>query len=195
MEATPLDPNDYDGTYKLIGGRLAFDFLNTISWAATDRRHDWLTSPKNVRLWLEAVGLDAELPIRDADIPAIHALRTTIHDVLSPLAHGQPPSTDAVERLNGHIASVGATRRIHPATLAWGWSQAESALDLFRSAVDDAADILVAGLRDRVKYCPSCDWLFEDQTRNGQRRWCDMADCGSRAKSRDYYNRTHKRTR
>lgn len=209
MEATPLDPNDYDGTYKLIGGRLAFDFLNTISWAATDRRHDWLTSPKNVRLWLEAVGLDAgvldahaldagvldaDVPIRDADIPAIHALRATIHDALSPLAHGQSPSTDAVERLNGHIASVGATRRIDPATLAWGWSQAESALDLFRSVVDDAADILVAGARGRVKHCPSCDWLFEDQTRNGQRRWCDMADCGSRAKSRDYYNRTHKRT-
>ena len=29
-----------------------------------------------------------------------------------------------------------------------------------------------------------CGWLFLDQSRNGSRRWCRMADCGSTAKAR-----------
>lgn len=192
MEATELDTNGYDGTYKLVGGRVAFDFVNTISWPTADRRHDWLTSPANVAAWLVAVGLDADLPIRDVDIPAIHELRATIHSAVSPLAHGQPPTPDTIERLNIHIAAGGADLRINALTLEWQWEEAVSAIDLFRSVVDDAADIVVGGVRDRVKHCPSCDWLFEDQTRNGRRRWCDMADCGSRAKSREYYHRTRK---
>ncbi|MFD0480100.1 CGNR zinc finger domain-containing protein [Nonomuraea thailandensis] len=35
--------------------------------------------------------------------------------------------------------------------------------------------------------CPSCGWLFLDTTRNGSRRWCSMAMCGSQVKSRRYY--------
>jgi len=36
----------------------------------------------------------------------------------------------------------------------------------------------------RVKACPGpdCGWVFHDGSRNGSRRWCDMAECGNRAK-------------
>lgn len=40
----------------------------------------------------------------------------------------------------------------------------------------------------RLKACPleagGCGWLFLDLSRNGSRRWCSMADCGTVAKSR-----------
>ena len=37
----------------------------------------------------------------------------------------------------------------------------------------------------RFKACPGpgCAWVFVDTTRNGSRRWCDMAACGNRAKA------------
>ncbi|HEV8561440.1 MAG TPA: CGNR zinc finger domain-containing protein [Actinophytocola sp.] len=54
---------------------------------------------------------------------------------------------------------------------------AEAALDVLRTA-----DLT------RVRRCPvpegGCGWLFLDQSRNGSRRWCRMADCGSAAKAR-----------
>jgi predicted RNA-binding Zn ribbon-like protein len=54
---------------------------------------------------------------------------------------------------------------------------AESALDVLRTA-----DLT------RVRRCPldegGCGWLFLDQSRNGSRRWCRMADCGTTAKAR-----------
>lgn len=36
----------------------------------------------------------------------------------------------------------------------------------------------------RVKACPGpdCGWVFVDRSRNGSRRWCQMAECGNRAK-------------
>jgi len=46
----------------------------------------------------------------------------------------------------------------------------------------------------RVKVCaaPDCRWAFVDTSRNGSRRWCDMANCGNRSKTRAW--RANKRT-
>ncbi|MGH7448040.1 MAG: CGNR zinc finger domain-containing protein, partial [Longimicrobiales bacterium] len=47
------------------------------------------------------------------------------------------------------------------------------------------------GELDRVKLCgnDACAWLFIDVSRNRSRRWCDMKDCGNRAKARRHYAR------
>jgi predicted RNA-binding Zn ribbon-like protein len=51
-----------------------------------------------------------------------------------------------------------------------------------------ALDVLLTADLTRVRRCPvaegGCGWLFLDQSRNGSRRWCRMADCGTAAKSR-----------
>jgi predicted RNA-binding Zn ribbon-like protein len=40
----------------------------------------------------------------------------------------------------------------------------------------------------RIKTCaaPDCSRRFLDQSKNGSRRWCDMAVCGNLAKARQY---------
>lgn len=45
----------------------------------------------------------------------------------------------------------------------------------------------------RLKACPGpdCAWVFRDTTRNGSRRWCDMAGCGNRAKAAAFRARAH----
>lgn len=51
-----------------------------------------------------------------------------------------------------------------------------------------ALDVLGTADLTRVRRCPvaegGCGWLFLDQSRNGSRRWCRMADCGTAAKAR-----------
>ena len=51
--------------------------------------------------------------------------------------------------------------------------------------VDSAADALILGELARVRRCadPRCRRVFLDATKNGRRRWCDMAACGNRAKA------------
>ena len=41
------------------------------------------------------------------------------------------------------------------------------------------------GDTDRFRICANdgCRWIFEDESRAGRRRWCDMSTCGNRAKA------------
>ena len=57
--------------------------------------------------------------------------------------------------------------------------------------VDSAADTLVTGALDRVRRCADgrCPRVFLDTTKNGRRRWCDMATCGNRAKAQRHRDR------
>jgi predicted RNA-binding Zn ribbon-like protein len=188
MDAIDLDPGAYRGTYKLVGGRPSLDLVNTISWPDTARAHDWLDSPGNIRRWLQVTGLPE--PSGEVDAAAAAGIRTLLADVLRPLAHGESPPVVAVGKLNDAIGRAGARRVIDPATLGWRWIDPVTVQDALAPVLLDAAELVTAGPRERLRYCPSCDWLFEDQTRNGQRRWCDMADCGSRDKAKRYYRRT-----
>jgi len=189
MEALDLNPGDYRGTYKLIGGRLSLDFVNTVSWPDATRRHDWLDSVGNVMLWLNAVGL-ATRDLSRADLVSIDELRTTITAVLRPLAHGKRPTREAIHQFNEYFTVASSRRVIALSTLAFTWISPKTATDVFAPVLLDAAEVIIGGRRDRLRYCPSCDWLFQDQTRNGLRRWCDMSDCGSRDKSNRYYHRS-----
>jgi predicted RNA-binding Zn ribbon-like protein len=189
MDALALDPGDYRGTYKLIGGRLSLDFVNTVSWPDTARSHDWLATVGNVVMWLNAVGLKAE-SFNTPDLVAIAAARAALTAVLRPLAHGKRPTKNAIAQLNEYVAAANSSRVIAPTTLTWTWKPSKRSVDDFRPVLLDAAEIITGGRHHRLRYCPSCDWLFEDQTRNGQRRWCDMADCGSRDKAHRYYQRS-----
>jgi predicted RNA-binding Zn ribbon-like protein len=190
VEPLELDPDGYTGTYKLIGGRSSLDLVNTISWPGQEREHDWLAAPGNVIAWLRAVGLPAPVTIPVSDLDEVHQIRGAITGILTPVCNNEMPSTGDVEVFNRHLQRVQGQRRIDPAELKWDWKAPERVRDFFNPVVLDAADLVTENNPGRLKNCPGCGWLFEDQTRNGRRRWCDMADCGSRAKARSYYHRT-----
>jgi predicted RNA-binding Zn ribbon-like protein len=182
-----LDPAGYSGTYKLIGGRPSLDLVNTISWPDMEREHDWLATSDNVAVWLDAVGLEA-IGVGENDLPAVHEVRGVLTDMLRSLADKSQPTRAAGDRFNRLLTRTLGRRLVDPVDLSWTWEPARHAAEALDPVVLDAAELIV-GSRDRLKHCPSCLWLFEDQTRNGRRRWCDMSDCGSRAKARSYYHR------
>jgi predicted RNA-binding Zn ribbon-like protein len=55
-------------------------------------------------------------------------------------------------------------------------------------AAEAALDVLRSPDMQRLRRCPvesgGCGWVFLDRSRNGSRRWCRMADCGTAVKSR-----------
>jgi predicted RNA-binding Zn ribbon-like protein len=190
VEALDLDPAGYTGTYKLIGGRHALNFVNTVSWPDLDRRHDWLSSIANVKRWAHAVELNGR-HLRASDLEAIKAARTVITRLIRPLSHGQLPTKTEIDEFNDELSSTCGRRALDPATLAWTWRHQKPLEAFLDPIILDAAEVASAQDRSRLGHCPACEWVFLDETRNGKRRWCDMADCGSRAKSRRYYARTH----
>ena len=63
------------------------------------------------------------------------------------------------------------------------------AVGFVAALADSALALLSAEVRQRLRICPNCRWLFLDRSRNGSRVWCDMTVCGNRAKARRHYNR------
>jgi len=51
--------------------------------------------------------------------------------------------------------------------------------------------MLAGGQLARVRQCsnPQCGWLFLDNSKSGNRRWCSMSACGNRAKAHRHYLR------
>ncbi|MEO8392900.1 MAG: CGNR zinc finger domain-containing protein [Chloroflexota bacterium] len=55
-----------------------------------------------------------------------------------------------------------------------------------------AAELLISEAHDRIGQCADdrgCGWLFFDTSKNHSRRWCDMNDCGNRAKQHRHHER------
>jgi predicted RNA-binding Zn ribbon-like protein len=194
-----------DHEIELAGGALALDFANTVGGTHRSPTHDHLRSYGDIASFAVLAGALAPNfakrltqraerdPRRAAAVYELGiALREAIWAVFSALASGDSPR-DADLALIGDAAAAGAARaRLVYDRDGVGWSLPSDGEELERPLWDiarSAADILTSvEQRDRVKECASttCEWVFLDRSRNGSRRWCDMSDCGNRAKARRF---------
>jgi len=114
------------------------------------------------------------------------------HDILSAMTRGTLPTRPRLHGFHRHLNRVLARLRVSPGRrrLLWAWEGPELEEPLW-PVVWSAADLLTSGRPDPLRACanPDCGWLFIDRSRRRNRRWCDMNECGSRAKARRYYAR------
>jgi predicted RNA-binding Zn ribbon-like protein len=201
MQDTPHAPARTDHVHQPVPLDTAFDFLNT--WeldhgayverlTSLDAAARWLVEHGIVghRRWV--VGLNAADDNAHA-LDRIRAVRTALWDVAHAVAHDDPPDPDAVAEVN---RALGARERLELVP-------ANDGVKLGHSHVGDAVDDALAriaepivralgtGQDDRIRICAndSCQWIFFDESRTGQRRWCDMKTCGNRAKARRHRER------
>ncbi|GAA2533838.1 hypothetical protein Ahu01nite_098510 [Winogradskya humida] len=68
---------------------------------------------------------------------------------------------------------------------------AQSPVPALTPIVETVANAVATGAWARIKLCaaPECRWAFQDVSRNGGSRWCSMAVCGNRHKTRAYRQR------
>lgn len=67
-------------------------------------------------------------------------------------------------------------------------------VSLGEAAAVSAMKLFNEDMRERVKTCPNCDWLFVDRSKNRSRIWCDMQVCGNRAKAGKHYRKIRNRS-
>jgi len=197
-------------SFDLDGGHPVLDFTNTVDWRATPREHDWLEDYFDLLAWCHRTGFlpdqllvtmacEAELHPNQAAsaLKLARALREAIFELLRASVEGRAPRLQALELFNRHLRRAMSQVTLNPGTsqgdafrleLAPGADPLEGVL--FR-ILRQAADLLTSFDPARLKICgnPECGWLFLDTTRNGSRRWCDMAACGNRAKARRFYRK------
>jgi predicted RNA-binding Zn ribbon-like protein len=184
------------------------DFTKTVGWAERDRPDDELTSYEALLGWAERKGVvdqaEGERLRRTAAarpgeaarvLRSAVALRELLYRIFSAVGQDLAPAESDVQLLNGLLPD--ANRRVGVARsgdgFEWAWLEdPEHSLDrVLWSIVRSAAELLTWNELQRVKLCNAhdCGWLFVDESRNRSRRWCDMSDCGNRAKARRFRER------
>jgi predicted RNA-binding Zn ribbon-like protein len=178
------------------------EFVNTVEPRVGPVRRDALTDYTGLVSWARSVGLAPERTARtlrrtarEDPAAADHALRDAIQlrealfVLLLAIAENRQPSPAIVAVLHRHYVAACLAGRLDvaPGAVRWHWAE-EDLTQLAGQVAVDAMSSIGAPAAARLKQCPpahgGCGWLFVDGTKNGSRRWCSMADCGGRVKSR-----------
>ncbi len=161
---------------RLIGGRLALDFVNTADWSCDGQiLRESIVTETDLKAWMDALDIGASTS--GLRISELLSYRMKLRQLLT--TSGDPLALNALKDID--IAADCSPERA-------GANQSLRAL-----LAVSALSILMDGReRRRVKMCPGddCGWLFIDETKNGRRTWCSMKTCGNRAKAARHYARS-----
>ena len=193
--------------FVFVAERLWLDFVNTDTGA---RAADALSDVGRFVGWLESAHvLDPEragsMQRRALQQPAgalaVLGDARRVRAVLRALAERGVSAADArldsLNEINRVLGRSAGTRRVEmrdDGTFARAFVAVGDAFaGLLIPIVESAADALILGELDRVRRCadPRCGRVFQDETKNGRRRWCDMATCGNRAKAARHRMKLH----
>ena len=122
------------------------------------------------------------------------ALRESLHRLLDSWMNGRRPARAELRAVNDFLQEMPRKERLLPSRGGFAWDLPARAEDL-RGPLWPVAwsigDLLTTGDVGRLKRCSGdgCGWLFYDESRVRNRRWCSMSDCGNRAKARRHYRR------
>ncbi|MGD8554149.1 MAG: ABATE domain-containing protein [Anaerolineales bacterium] len=198
--------------FKRVGGDICLDFVNTVDWHASDAPQELLADYEHLVDWSRQAGTVDEVGagrlLRQAAAhPAIAektyhraiAIRETLYRIMVATIEGQIPEPSDLQEFNTSLTDAIRRLRIMPAEgrLAWEWAGEGAELEsVLWPILRSAADLLTSERRNRLGQCADdrgCGWLFIDKSKNQSRRWCDMSDCGNRAKARSHYQRKRRR--
>ncbi|MEO7457051.1 MAG: CGNR zinc finger domain-containing protein [Gemmatimonadaceae bacterium] len=204
--AAALDTRDRH-TFAFVAERMWLDFVNSDSAV---RGSDALYDFERFVRWLEAASLlDAERGAtmrrrahqQPAGALAVLGDARRVRNVLRALAERGDLShdirVDALAEINRVLGRSAGTRRLElqdDGTFVRAFVPVGDAFaGLLIPIVESAADALILGELARVRRCadPRCARVFQDETKNGRRRWCDMATCGNRAKAARHRMKLH----
>lgn len=185
---------DFANTLQNRGSELPVEGLNSyadlVEWL---QRNDLIDAEQGLYLEQQAVlrSEEAAQILREAI-----DLREVIYRLFSTQIYNRTatPSDIAALNLANRRALAHAKLRASEVGLQRDWSFENDSLDAGLWPIIDSAVVLLTTpeLLARVGKCADdkCGYLFLDLSRNRSRRWCDISDCGNRAKQRRYYHRS-----
>ena len=191
---------------SLIGGTLCLDFTNLVNWRDSPNPKDYMGDYGDLVHWSAHAGLltqpqAAELLLAASRQTTVAAgvftkareLRETIFRIFSAAAEGKDPSAQDLGTLNTFLSrsmeAAAFKKKGDGFVLSFGGGEGPDRM--LAPIVWSAVELLTSPDMKRVKVCSgdTCGWLFVDASKNRSRRWCEMKDCGNRAKARRHYQR------
>jgi predicted RNA-binding Zn ribbon-like protein len=204
-----MDMTETDlGNLKLIGGWLCLDFTNTVDCRNSDHSHENLSTYQRLVSWSRHANIltedEARHMLQEANVHPTNAkmileraitIREALYRIFSAIANNRPLNAADINTLNTEMSISMAQMRLKPTgiTNPWKYTFEEKKLDrMLWLIIHSATELLTSDKLNRVCECQgeNCGWLFLDMSRNRSRKWCDMKDCGNRAKAQRHYQIT-----
>lgn len=189
----------------LDGGTLCFDFVNTIESRKKFPQHDYLFDYGETLKWCERQSDFEQGYIRDlrtqynrdpkkseAVLKKIIETRKILYGLFSAMALHKTPDSGLIKLFNHQLTEMLAGLRLdfhgthHTISIPFN---AEDFYDPLKHIMYSGYHVLLNEDPNRIKECAECGWIFLDKTKNNTRKWCNPLYCGSRTKSRRYYQR------
>ena len=179
-----------------VGGHLALDFCNTTGEHLADRPDELLHDWEAFLRWatqVALIGSESYLKLLPHPEPVgpIVRLREAIYRVGLAVVRIQRASDRDLALLCKHANGLRPQILLRKSTLQWRPDPSHASKQLCAVLASEALSLLCSPKARRIRMCEGgkCGWLFLDESRGKRRRWCDMNDCGSRAKARRYYEK------
>lgn len=207
-----MTPNSSQTTsrpaHPQVQDELAIRFVNTAAWRLRTPSEERLPDADALFTWFAANDLAEPKALKalsracradprraEALYGTAIGLREAIYDILVARMASRAPSHAALDLFNQLLARAGQGADVswRPGQLVWSVCPQGDDLALLRPIIVSAADLVTGPRGSRVKQCQDdrgCGWLFVDESRAQNRRWCSMGDCGNRAKAHRHYHRT-----
>ena len=197
-----------ESTFGWIGGTLCLDFTNTVSNHRALKPREKLNRFEDLISWCHQAGIlddeaRQEMLRQGAMVPAqgerlLHLavdFREALYRSFCDIHQARRPSKCDLEVVNALLARTPITLQIGAEGERLVCVRTGCRLDearLLGPVAWSAAELLGAKESlSKIRECAGqdCGWLFLDLTKNHSRRWCDMDDCGSKAKAKRYYRK------
>ncbi len=118
-------------------------------------------------------------------------LRAAIYAIfISYIEDDVTPSAESVAVFDAALAVLPLRIILSKTGADWDWTASGDDFSaLISPVVWSAASLLTSPNLAMLRRCAGdrCGWLFVDESRRHNRKWCDMRDCGNRAKARRHY--------
>lgn len=187
---------------------LAIRFVNTTAWRLRDPVEERMPSPEALLVWLDRNKTRDATRLRElllywrrkpdvgqAALDAAITLREAIYVILTSRIKGAEPPKRALACLNRYLSQPSPRLRIawEAGEPVWHLQSARpDATHLLMPVARSAAELMTGIRAHKVRQCQDdggCGWLFVDESRAQNRRWCSMGNCGNRAKAHRHYRR------
>lgn len=210
-ETASSDALEHVAPFKYVGGDPALDLVNTVDWTNTGTRRDRLTGYDRLADWAEGAGIvrpDVAKRLRQAveadpdrgeeAIEEARRVRATLRNAFREIALGEDAKS-GLDALSQLLSATLQRLRLEESgsEVVYSWDEwGENPACLLWPVTFSGAELLTSAEAGRVGMCPGdgCGWMFVDRSRNGMRKWCEMATCGTAAKNRRRRRRAGRRT-
>jgi predicted RNA-binding Zn ribbon-like protein len=196
--ANVLVPRDL--VARQVGGHLALDFCNTAGEHLAERPDEFLRDWESFLRWATQAALIGpesylELHRHPEPVAPIARLREAIYRVGLAIVGTRRISEQDLAFIRKHANALRPEIKFCNNAIQWRPAPSHASEQLCAVLASEALSLLCSPKARRIGMCEGgqCGWLFLDGSRGKRRRWCDMNDCGSRAKARRYYEK-HKRS-